>query len=237
MSLSVVSLLASNFLLLLNVLYFNSSILSVLLIFFIEILITVLLQISKIVYIYIVDKNQFVDSGKKTYVKSCFFVILFGSFIFAAIQGVSMSQYLLSFVFTDLNYQIDINMILTFAIIFTLSHLVSYKVNFIDKLPKETPTNLSPSVTPEAAKSETTTSEAEEFQSNEQILDIAKILTRIQSLTLISVVSVFFVAILRVTGLTNYMNYFVVIYCLIKTYFDYISHIQQHDLKNFIKNK
>ena len=226
MSVSVISLLASNFLLLVNAIYFNSNILTVLLIYFIEIVITVLLQISKIAYIYIVDKSQFVDNGKKSYVKSCFFVILFGSFIFAAFQGISMAQFLLSFVFTTLNYQIDYNLILTFSIIFTLSHLISYKLNFIDKLPKDSQSS-------EAKDSgiEVIGAEAEELQSNEQVLDIAKIVTRIQSLTLISVVAVFFVAILKFTGLTSYMNYFVIIYCLIKTYFDYQSHILQYGLK------
>jgi len=228
MSVSVISLLISNLLLVINVLYFNANILTVLLIYFIEILITALLQISKIIYIYIFDKNQFISTDKKSYGKSCFFVILFGSFIFAAFQGITMSQFLLNLVFTNLNYQIDNNMVLSFAVIFTLSHLISYKVNFIDKLQND-------SQTLETNTNEIQVNQAEELVTKKQTVDVAKIIIRVQSLTFISFIAVFFVAILNFLQLTNYMNYFVIVYCLIKIYFDYTSHIQQHDLKLDLK--
>ena len=213
MSVSVISLLASNLLLVINVLYFNANILTVLLIYFIEILITAFLQISKIIYIYIFDKNQFIGTNKKSYGKSCFFVILFGSFIIVVYQGITMSQFFLNMVFTSLNYQIDNNMLLSFAVIFTLSHLISYKVNFIDKLQNDFQTI-------ETKTKEIQVNQTEEFASKKHTVDIAKIINRIQSLTFISVIAAIFVAILNHLKLTNYMNYFVVVYCLIKIYFD-----------------
>ncbi len=55
-------------------------------------------------------------------------------------------------------------------------------------------------------------------------------MNRIGTLGAVSIFSIFFVVLSIWFGLSNYINYYVgIIYCLIKTYYDYNSHIMEHN--------
>ena len=223
MNKSVISLLFSNFLLLLNVIFFNTNILTVILIYACELIAVVVLQISKVLYLNYTGKQTILDSFfikgiSKSSSKSCIYIFVFGIIIFIITEGIGTAFSLINYLFQILNYKVEVNVLVTFTVIFTLSHLVSLKVNFINKLSQE-------NITPK-------TSDQQDSQNGAAIINFAKIMNRIRTLTVVTVLSIIFVGLSSGFGLSNYINYYIgIIYCLIKTYYDYNSHIMEHNFK------
>jgi hypothetical protein len=210
MNKSVISLLSSNFILLLNVVFFNTNILTVILIYACELVAVIVLQISKVLYLKFTGKQTILNS------LSCVSIFVFGIIIFIFSQGIGTVFFILNYLFQILNYKVEINVLITFIVIFTLSHLVSFKLNFINKLSQE-------NITPK-------TSDQQDNHKEAAIINFAKIMNRIGTLGAVSIFSIFFVALSIWFGLSNYINYYVgIIFCLIKTYYDYNSHIMEHN--------
>ena len=166
MNKSVISLLFSNFLLLLNVIFFNTNILTVILIYACELIAVVVLQISKVLYLNYTGKQTILDSFfikgiSKSSSKSCIYIFVFGIIIFIITEGIGTAFSLINYLFQILNYKVEVNVLVTFTVIFTLSHLVSLKVNFINKLTQE-------NITPK-------TSDQQDNQNGAAIINFTKI--------------------------------------------------------------
>lgn len=223
---SILSLLVYNLLLLVSVLFYSTNILTVVLIYALETLLIIILQISKVLYLHFSGKQKIFDTFKdpltgRLSIKSCSYIFILVIIIFVVLEGFSSAWFNLIIFFTTLNYQIELSTVIIFTIIFTLSHLISFVINFTNKLNQE---NL-PSKT----------SNQQEFHSQAVIINFVKISLRIATLSFICIFGIFYDAMIIWLGLSNYMKYFVVVYCIIKTYFDYETHILEHNFKEKYK--
>jgi hypothetical protein len=134
--------------------------------------------------------------------------------IFVAVDSISWTRFLLTYLFSIFNYDIDYKFTTLFTIIFTISHLLSYKINFLNKLNQENfETNLE---MPEKS-----------FFTNQEF-NIFKAIKRIATMNITAFVGIFFAYICIMLGFQDYMKYYVIIYCALKGYTDYYSHIAEH---------